>query len=115
MTQGVFIYGSRPPTKKKFKAQVEEVNLQLQSGNKLMGADPYSVVIEATSLFGNEFDGSLATALSCGIPTCPQARGDKEPHQHLGPFYIVGPDPRTSRKWYAKLEFDKGKGEWIVE
>lgn len=95
--QGVFIHGSRPPTKKFLKAAVDTIN---------EGGDPFSVVIEATSMFGNEFDGSLHKAL--------------EEEQH-GPFYLVGPDPRTSRKWYANLEYvpnpvprpgNPSKGKW---
>lgn len=105
--QGVFVFGSRPPTKKALILQVEEINHRLSSandknplGNPLVGADPYSVVIEATSMIGNEFDGSLGEALRTN---------------NHGPFYIVGPDPRESRKWYATLTFDPEKNEWQVK
>lgn len=91
MTQGVFVNGSRPKTKKALKDQIQKIN---EDG------DPFSVVIQATSLFGNEFDGSLAKAL----------RDD-----NLGPFYIVGPDPYTSRKWYANIRYDNSQGKWIVK
>lgn len=96
MTQGVFIHGSRPPTKKYLKAAIDTIN---------EGGDPYSVVIEATSLFGNEFSGSLAMALR---------------ENQYGPFYLVGPDPRTSRKWYANLEYHPARtdkepeGKWVL-
>ena len=98
--QGVFIHGSRPPTKKYLKAAVNEIN---------EGGDAFAVVIEATSLFGNEFDGSLHRALN---PL------NDEPQQ-TGPFYLVGPDPHKSRKWYATLEFVQKEGEdegkWVVK
>lgn len=98
--QGIFIHGSRPKTKKAFKEQVESIN---------NGGDPWSVVIEATSMFGNEFDGSLAKA---------------KVEEKFGTFYIVGPDPYKERKWYATLEYvttngiapgDEGhEGKWKV-
>jgi len=40
--------------------------------------------LEATSLFGNEYDGRLIDAPD-------------------GTYYVVGPDPHTSRKWYAQV------------
>lgn len=113
--QGVFINGSRPKTKKALREQLARINNHLKDPNRYPQGDPeaddpYSVVIEATSWFGNEFDGSLARALSCQDTTCNQFVGDADPHQHPGPFYIVGPDPYTSRKWYAKLEYTND--EW---
>lgn len=104
MTQGVYINGARPKTKKALKEQVEGINLFLAHGGDPESPpevkDPYSVVIEATSLFGNEFDGSLAEALRTS---------------QYGPFYIVGPDPYNSRKWYANLTYDTDKHKWIVK
>lgn len=99
MTQGVFLYGSRPKTKKQLRQAIAEINQNLSRSKDepKQGADGYSVVIEATSLFGNEFDGSLNQALR------------EDPPNH-GPFYLVGPDPRTSRKWYANLRFDPDPG-----
>ena len=46
------------------------------------GAD---VVLEATSMFGNEYGGWLS-----------QYEGN-------GTFTVVGPDPYTNRKWYATI------------
>lgn len=126
--QGIFINGSRPKTKKQVKEQLSRINNHLQDPDTYPQGhpeadDPYSVVIEATSMFSNEFDGSLAKALDCRDPECPN-RIKQEPsntpddqvgpqqHSHLGPFYIVGPDPYTSRKWYAKLEFNPNNNEW---
>ena len=40
--------------------------------------------LEATSLFGGEYDGPLLAAPP-------------------GVYYIVGPDPYTSRKWYGQI------------
>jgi len=106
MTQGVFINGSRPKTKKALKEQIDGINVFLDHGgdpeSPTSAKDPYSVVIEATSLFGNEFDGSLA-----------EARRQSPPQN--GPFYIVGPDPYNSRKWYASLEYDTSKHKWILK
>jgi hypothetical protein len=42
------------------------------------------VQLEATSVFGNEYDGDLESAPD-------------------GDYYVVGPDPHTNRKWYAKI------------
>jgi len=87
--QGAFITGSRPKTKKAFREAVEAIN---------DGGDAYSVVLEATSMFGNEYDGSLANA----------PKTDKA-------YYIVGPNPYTSRKWYASLHWDGDKDRWVVK
>lgn len=115
--QGIFINGSRPKTKKALREQLERINNYLSNSDEYpQGApnsdDPYSVVIEATSWFGNEFDGSLAKAMDCKGPCNIEDLGkpDEPAHQHPGPFYIVGPDPYTSRKWYAKLEYTND--EW---
>lgn len=42
------------------------------------------VFLEATSVFGNEYDGALD-------------------HAPDGTYYVVGPDPYKSRKWYAQV------------
>ncbi len=88
--QGVFIHDSRPKTKKALREAVELLYLSTGEG------DPYSVVMEATSFFGNEYDGSLANA----------------PQETV--FSVVGPDPRRSRKWYATIKFNQQKGQWVV-
>ena len=85
--QGLFINGRRPKSKKEVKELVAKFN----EGDKEAG---YSLVIEATSIFGNEYDGSLASA-----PT-----GEK--------ITFVGPDPHNSRKFYGSLTYEKGK--WLV-
>jgi hypothetical protein len=48
-------------------------------------ATPGKVKLEATSIFGNEYGGLVA-----GMPEGQMA-------------YVVGPDPYTSRKWYANV------------
>lgn len=68
--QGAYVNGSRPKTKKALKEAVA-ANLQ-------------SVELEATSVFGNEFGGSLANAPD-------------------GKYYVVGPDPYRKRSWYAQI------------
>ncbi len=104
--QGVFINGSRPKFKKDVKEYIDGVNLWEEHGGDPEVEsvfpdvrDPYGLVIEATSMFGNEFDGSLAEAVRTG---------------HHGPFYIVGPDPHTKRNWYLNLRYSNDKG-WRVE
>ncbi len=86
--QGVFINGQRPKFKKDVATYIDE------------GQDPQGLVIEATSIFGNEFGGSLT---------------DARKQSQNGPFYIVGPDPHTSRKWYLTIKYNTSKNEWEVK
>lgn len=65
--QGVFVSYKRPKTKKELRT-----------------ADPSDITLEATSIFGNEYDGPLTEAPP-------------------GQYYIVGPDPHTKRNWYATI------------
>lgn len=69
--QGIFVNGRRPKSKKAVKEAVLNA--------------PETVRIEATSLFGNEYDGPAD--LLPGPAT----------------VYFVGPDPSTSRKFYGQL------------
>jgi hypothetical protein len=48
------------------------------------------VQLEATSMFGNEYDGDLE-------------------HAPDGAYYVVGPDPYRDRKWYATVTVRGGK------
>jgi len=48
------------------------------------------VALEATSMFGNEYDGALEDA--------PEDT-----------YTVVGPDPYTNRKWYATITKRDGK------
>ena len=68
--QGIFIGGRRPKSKK----EVKEVAL----------TNPEKISIEATSFFGNEYDGSLLD-----MPD--------------GTVTFVGPDPYTLRNFYGTL------------
>lgn len=70
--QGIFINGMRPKSKKQVKEAV--------------AADPASVAVEATSMFGNEYGG----------PAMEMPFG--------GRIHFVGPDPAESRKFYGTLE-----------
>lgn len=48
-------------------------------------AHPETIVLEATSVFGNEYEGPAVQA-----PT--------------GTYVVVGPDPYRARNWYASIE-----------
>jgi len=91
MTQGIFLSGRRPKSKQEIRLWCLHPSF-----------DPYSVVIEATSVFGNEFDGSLAKALA------------SQPPVH-GPFTFVGPDPYTSRKFYGTIHYNSISNKWVVK
>lgn len=69
--QGVWNGGLRFPTKKSLREAVEG------------GAG--GVQLEATSFFGDEYDGYLLDAPA-------------------GTYTVVGPDPHTKRNWYATIE-----------
>jgi hypothetical protein len=69
--QGAYLGGVRPATKKALR--------------EALAADPDGVYLEATSLFGDEYDGP-ATGLPVGRTA-----------------YLVGPDPYRKRVWYAAL------------
>lgn len=69
--QGVYVKGQRPKTKKILRASAK--------------AAPHTIILEATSLFGNEYEGKV-TEMPQGVI-----------------HYVVGPDPYTERTWYAQL------------
>ena len=71
--QGTFVNDERPRTKKALREAIMHF--------------PEKVRLEATSLFGGEYDGPLAFAPP-------------------GTYYVVGPDPYTSRKWYGQIKVD---------
>lgn len=73
--QGIFVNFNRPATKKAVKEAV--------------AANPASVSLEATSFFGNEYDGPIT-----GAPD--------------GRYSFVGPNPHTSRKFYGTLTVSAG-------
>lgn len=104
--QGVFMHGSRPQTKKVLKEVIEAINTEPdpngREDNKFHRHDGFCITLEATSVFGDEYDGSLAFALR------------EDPPQH-GPFNVVGPDPRTARKWYATITYDTASNKWKVQ
>lgn len=68
--QGIFINGSRPKSKKQVKEAI---------------ADKQRVRLEATSIFGNEFDGMI----------------DDAPD---GTYTFVGPDPSRDRRFYGTIK-----------
>lgn len=69
--QGIYVGYNRPASKKAVKEAI--------------AADPTKVRLEATSMFGNEYDGPVSEA--------PQ-----------GTYTFVGPDPSTSRKFYGTIK-----------
>ena len=69
--QGIFVNYQRAKTKKALKEAI---------ANNLS-----SVTLEATSVFGNEYNGSLESAPD-------------------DTFTIVGPDPYRDRKWYVTIK-----------
>jgi hypothetical protein len=81
--QGIFVKGSRPTSKK----QVKEA----------LAADPSSVRIEATSAFGNEYDG-----LASELPATAKL-----------PIMFVGPDPYTRRNFYGQIKRNRA-GDLVV-
>lgn len=68
--QGIFIHGARPASKKAVKEAIANA--------------PDTVSIEATSFFGNEYDGPVSTAPP-------------------GTYHFVGPDPYTKRNFYGSI------------
>lgn len=68
--QGIWLKGYRRPKSKK------EVKEAIASGE--------GVVLEATSIFGNEYEGRVSEAPD-------------------GSYTFVGPDPATSRKFYGTI------------
>lgn len=68
--QGIYVDRRRPKSKKEIKDAI--------------AVNPERVQIEATSIFGNEYDGLVSDA--------PAGRYD-----------FVGPDPYTSRKFYGSI------------
>lgn len=154
MTQGIFIHGSRPKSKKQIKEYVEGVNNHgricicvatgpnesqriteptcFWHGDDVPPGgrpdnDPYGLVIEATSTFGDEFDGSLAEAerrmnlhreqgkalLEGKLPAPDHDNQALDPRR--AKFTFVGPDPYTSRKFYGTIEYNITKGRWTVK
>jgi hypothetical protein len=71
LTQGIYINGRRPSSKKEVKEAV---------------ADGMNVRIEATSMFGNEYDGSVSD-MPDGMTVT-----------------FVGPDPYTNRRFYGNIK-----------
>jgi hypothetical protein len=68
--QGVFVQGARPKFKKTLREDIATM--------------PEQVRLEATSFFGNEYDGPLTEAPA-------------------GTYTVVGPDPHRKRDWYATI------------
>ena len=74
--QGAFVGNRRPASKKAFREAVQ--------------ADADNCWLEATSVFGDEYSGTVADAPS-------------------GTYSVVGPDPYRDRRWYATVTKRDGK------
>lgn len=68
--QGLFVEGRRPKSKKAVREAI--------------ATNPARVRLEATSWFGNEYDGPVEDAPA-------------------GEYHIVGPDPHTDRRFYGTI------------
>jgi hypothetical protein len=77
--QGIFINGQRPASKKAIKEAVV-------AGGR--------VRIEATSMFGNEYDGDVSQAPD-------------------GKYTFVGPDPYTKRNFYGTITVKGGTAKVV--
>lgn len=77
MTQGVFVNGQRPKSKKAIREA-------LANGDR--------VSLEATSIFGNEYDGPVENA--------PDGR-----------YTIVGPDPYSKRNFFGTITVTGGQAK----
>ncbi len=115
MTQGIFINGSRPKSKKEIKEYVKGIYEPNDGPEQdTPPNDLYGLVIEATSLHGNEFDGSLAKAeRSLNDPgyNSPM-EGTMFPRQQGITF--VGPDPYSKRNFYGQIKWNEQKGRFVV-
>ena len=69
--QGIFINFNRPKSKKEVKETI--------------ASNPDKVRLEATSIFGNEYDGLVSDAPD-------------------GTYNFVGPNPFTDRKFYGTIK-----------
>jgi len=79
VTQGIWINYRRPKSKKEVKEAI--------------ASDPKNVSLEATSFFGNEYDGPIT----------------EMPEDKM--VFVVGPDPHTKRNFYLNIT---RKGEKFV-
>ena len=76
--QGIFLDGRRPKSKTELKRHLAD------------GGGLSLISVEATSLFGNEYDGTLALAPENTV------------------IHFVGPDPYTNRKFYGTITLRNG-------
>jgi hypothetical protein len=103
MTQGIYIDGRRPKSKKEVKEAVAAVmayEAAIKPGNGSAAfivalaihgrTRPTRVRLEATSFFGNEYDGPVE-------------------HAPDGLYFFVGPDPHTKRNFYGQVIVKDGQ------
>jgi hypothetical protein len=81
--QGIYIKSQRPKSKKAIKEAIQ--------------IDPNQISVEATSVFGDEYDGRL---------------GDMPKDKKVS---FVGPDPYSKRNFYGTIEWSQKKNAWTVK
>jgi hypothetical protein len=81
--QGIFLKGERPKSKKQVREAIAYGGVEFVS-------------LEATSFFGNEYDGPVTYA--------PE-----------GKYVFVGPDPHTKRNFYGTLTVAITDGERVYK
>ena len=96
MTQGLFLDNRRPKSKKEVREFVRD-SYQLTPEGDDPATSLMHLRIEATSMFGNEFDGPLSA------------------NRKENPITFVGPDPYSDRKFYGRIEYSQKKERWIVQ
>lgn len=82
MTQGIYIGGRRPKSKKAVK--------------EVATANPERVIVEATSIFGNEYEGRLSEMPKTNTVT------------------FCGPNPHSDRRFYGTIKWNEKKQMWVV-
>lgn len=81
MTQGIFIEGKRPSSKKQVREAIE-------AGKRVRA--------EATSVFGNEYDGLISEMPKNTVIT------------------FVGPNPHNDRRFYGTIKWNTKQLAWQV-
>lgn len=81
--QGLYLENRRPKSKAELKRFLAD------------GGSPAMIRVQATSMFGNEYDGPLSE-----MPTGTSVT-------------FVGPDPYTKRSFYGQIKWSEKKG-WVI-
>ena len=85
MTQGIYVNDSRPKSKKAVKEAVAAVSARAAILDERSGQYRVPTVsLQATSFFGNEYDGPITDAPD-------------------GFYTFVGPDPERARNYFGNI------------